>query len=275
MTTFGFDEHDDSYIDDAYDDFTPAAIYRCIKAESKWDPQLDLTAAFDVLADFEKQINALCIVVPDYHDRLDKLLDTFYSTWLFSASSLKVPEHKLNSLSYTLTMRSGSPTTLAILLCHFLQQANLDASMSLNQGDIGVHIAMSDEEGYLVEPSSGQQSWYIIPENADEAEGQEQEPLELIFDDEVYKLFLAQQKWSFISENKFGHALTCVEMLMELIGDDPYERRDRGYLLNQLDCPKMARDDLQFFVDECPDDPAIEIIQHQIEELEDNNKTHH
>ena len=90
-----------------------------------------------------------------------------------------------------------------------------------------------------------------------------------------FKLFLAQQKWSFISENKFGHALTCVEMLMELIGDDPYERRDRGYLLNQLDCPKMARDDLQFFVDECPDDPAIEIIQHQIEELEDNNKTHH
>ncbi|MEL0635138.1 transcriptional regulator, partial [Pseudoalteromonas carrageenovora] len=35
------------------------------------------------------------------------------------------------------------------------------------------------------------------------------------------------------------------------------------------------RDDLQFFGDECPDDPAIEIIQHLIEELEDNNKTHH
>ncbi|KKM82628.1 hypothetical protein LCGC14_1317700, partial [marine sediment metagenome] len=178
-------------------------------------------------------------------------------------------------LSYTLSMRSGSPTTLAIILCHFLQQANCDANLSLTQGDVGVHVAISDEEGYIIEPSSGQQSWYIIPENADEDDGQEQEPLELIFDDEVYKLFLAQQKWSFISENKFGHALTCVEMLMELIGDDPYERRDRGYLLNQLGCPKMARDDLQFFVDECPDDPAIEIIQHQIEELEDNNKTHH
>jgi regulator of sirC expression with transglutaminase-like and TPR domain len=37
----------------------------------------------------------------------------------------------------------------------------------------------------------------------------------------------------------------------------------------------MARADLQFFIDECPDDPAIEIIQYQIEELEDNNKTHH
>jgi regulator of sirC expression with transglutaminase-like and TPR domain len=275
MTTLGFDEHDESYIDDAYDEFTPAAIYRCIKAELKWDPQIDLTASFETLADFEQQISALCTRVSDEHDRLDELLDMFYSGWLFSASSLKVPEYKLNSLSYTLTMRSGSPTTLAILLCHFLQQAKLDASLSLTQGDVGVHVAISDEEGYVIEPSSGQQSWYIIPENADEDDGQEQEPLELIFDEEVYKLFLAQQKWSFISENKFGHALTCVEMLMELIGDDPYERRDRGYLLNQLGCPKMARDDLQFFIDECPDDPAIEIIQHQIEELEDNNKTHH
>ena len=256
-------------------EFTPPAIYRCIKAESKWDPQIDLTPCYETLTDFEQQISALCLKVSDEHDRLEKLLDMFYSDWLFSASGLKVPEYKLNTLSYTLSMRSGSPTTLAIILCHFLQQANCDANLSLTQGDVGVHVAISDEEGYIIEPSSGQQSWYIIPENADEDDGQEQEPLELIFDDEVYKLFLAQQKWSFISENKFGHALTCVEMLMELIGDDPYERRDRGYLLNQLGCPKMARDDLQFFVDECPDDPAIEIIQHQIEELEDNNKTHH
>ncbi|ALS32464.1 MULTISPECIES: tetratricopeptide repeat protein [Pseudoalteromonas] len=276
MTTLGFDEHDDSYFDEAYDDFLPPAIYRCIQAESKWDPQIDLTPSYEILTSFEQEIDALCLQTSDEHVRLDKLLDRFYSEWLFSASSLKVPEYKLNCISYTLTMRSGSPTTLAILLSHFLQHAKLDACVSITQGDIGIHVAMSDEEGYTIEPSSGQQSWYIIPENVDEDNAQEQEPLELIFDDEVYKLFLAQQKWSFISENKFGHALNCVEMLMDIIGDDPYERRDRGYLLNQLGCPKMARDDLQFFVDECPDDPAIEIIQHQIEELEDNNnKTHH
>ncbi|KAF7765947.1 hypothetical protein PUND_a1700 [Pseudoalteromonas undina] len=275
MTTLGFDEHDESYIEDAYDDFLPPAIYRCIKAEAKWDPQIDLTPSLEILTAFEQQIETICSQTRDAHDRLEQLLDCFYSQWLFSASSLKVPEYKLNSISYTLSMRSGTPTTLAILLCHFLQHAKLDASVSITQGEVGIHVAMSDDEGYIVEPSSGQQSWYIIPENTNEDNAQEQEPLELIFEDEVYKLFLAQQKWSFISENKFGHALTCVDLLMEMLGDDPYERRDRGYLLNQLGCPKMARDDLQFFVDECPDDPAIEVIQHQIEELEDNHKTHH
>ena len=275
MTTLGFDDHDESYFEDVYDDFLPPAIYRCIKAEAKWDPQIDLTPSLEILALFEQQIELLCLQTSDEHECLDKLLDCFYSQWLFSASSLKVPEYKLNSISYTLSMRSGTPTTLAILLCHFLQHAKLDASVSITHGEVGIHVAISDEEGYVIEPSSGQQSWYIIPENINEDNAQEQEPLELIFEEEVYKLFLAQQKWSFISENKFGHALTCVDLLMEMLGDDPYERRDRGYLLNQLGCPKMARDDLQFFVDECPDDPAIEVIQHQIEELEDNHKTHH
>jgi regulator of sirC expression with transglutaminase-like and TPR domain len=276
MTTFVYDDHDDELDqEDSFDDYTPPALYRCINAESKWDPQIDLAPCFSVLKDFEQQVDHVCIQKNDIHERLEAVVDMFYSQWLFSASGLVVPEHKLNSFSYTLTMRSGSPTTLAILLCHFLQQAKFDASVTINQNDLGVHVAISDEEGYLLEPTSGQQSWYIIPENADEENGQQQEPLELIFDDEVYKLFLAQQKWSFIAANKFGHALVCVEMLMDLLGDDPYERRDRGYLLNQLDCPKMARDDLQFFIDECPDDPAIEIIQHQLAELEDNNKTHH
>ncbi|CAM4119888.1 tetratricopeptide repeat protein [Pseudoalteromonas ostreae] len=275
MTTPWFEDQNEPYQDEAFDTFVPQALYRCISAEAKWDPQVDLSDSFATLSDFENQVTELCQQYPDIHDRFDALVDMFFTQWLFSVSSLKVPEYTLNSFSYMLSMRSGSETTLGILLCHLLNHAGFDANVTINNSEINVHVAISDEEGYLLEPSSGQQSWYIIPENASEENGDEQEPLELIFDEEVYKLYLAQQKWAFISSNKFGHALSCVEMLMELIGDDPYERRDRGYLLNQLDCPKMARDDLQFFIDECPDDPAIDIIQHQLEELEDNHKTHH
>ena len=58
-------------------------------------------------------------------------------------------------------------------------------------------------------------------------------------------------------------------------GSDPYERRDRGYLLRQLDCHNIARDDFEFFVSECPDDPATELIQHQLEEMEYQHNTLH
>lgn len=275
MTSPWFEEQNESYQDDTYSFLSGSVIYACINAEQKWDAQIDLAPSYNILNEFESYVAKLCSECSDPHERVDQLLDCFYQQWLFSATSLKVPEHQLNSFSYTLTMRSGSPTTLAILLAHLLNLAELEAHVTLMQGDLQVHIALSDEEGYLIEPCSGQQSWYITPENASEENGDSQEPLELVFEEELLKLYLAQQKWSFISANKFGHALSCVDMLMDLLGDDPYERRDRGYLLNQLDCPKMAKDDLQYFVDECPDDPAIELIRHQIEEIEDNNNTHH
>ena len=231
MTIPWFEDQNESYQDEAFDAYSSKVLYRCIDAELKWDPQVDLSACYETLNQLEDTVATFCSEIKEPHERLDKLLDTFYQHWLFSVSSLKVPEYTLNSFRYTITMRSGTQTTLAILLCHLIQHAELDASVTLSQGEVHVHVGISDEEGYLIEPSTGQQSWYITPENACEENGDEQEPLELVFDEELYKLYLAQQKWSFISESKFGHALHCVEMLMELLGDDPYERRDRVIFL--------------------------------------------
>ncbi|MFC3031742.1 tetratricopeptide repeat protein [Pseudoalteromonas fenneropenaei] len=266
MTESWFDEQDDNI------DYLPAPIYRCIQAELQWDAQAKVHQVCALLADLEHQVMQLIMDCEDEHQRLDRLLDKFFTDWLFSGTNQEVPEYQLNSLCYLLQMHSGSPTSLAILLVHLLEMAHLEANIAINQGDIMIHIAISEEEGYMLDPTNGQQSWYVVPENAPE---EDSEPLELVMGEELLKLFLAQQKWAFIGGEKFGHALGCVDMLMELLGDDPYERRDRGYLLNQLDCPKMAKADLQFFVDECPDDPTIELIQLQIAELPDHNNILH
>ncbi|KNC68380.1 tetratricopeptide repeat protein [Pseudoalteromonas ardens] len=267
MTDIWFDEHDTST-----DHFSTPALLRCIWAEPQWDAQADTSHTLCLLAELEQAVDAICHQNDDKHKCVDALLDAFYTQWLFSGTDQKVPEHLLNNVCYVLKMHSGTSMALALILVHLLERARLNASLAINQGDVLVHIALSDEEGYIIDPSSGHQSWYVIPENGDD---KEQEPMELVFGEEAFKLYLAQQKWSFIAAEKFGHALSCVEMLMELLGDDPYERRDRGYLLNQLNCPKMAKDDLQFFVDECPDDPTIELIQNQIAELADHNNILH
>jgi regulator of sirC expression with transglutaminase-like and TPR domain len=266
MTEPWFDEQDYT------EEFYPAPIYRCIQAELQWDAQAKVGEVCSLLAELEEQVISLIATESDHHARLNKLLDLFYTDWLFSGTSQDVPDHQLNSLCYLLQMHSGSPTSLAILLVHLLETLELQGNLCLVQGDVMVHVGFSDEEGYIIDPTNGQQSWYVVPENAQEDDS---EPLELVIGEELFKLFLAQQKWAFIGAEKFGHALCCVDMLMSLLGNDPYERRDRGYLLNQLDCPKMAKDDLQFFIDECPDDPTIELIQMQIAELSDYNNILH
>lgn len=261
MTDIWFDDQEGSA------DYIPQQVlFRCINAELNWDTQADLDASYCQLAELEMAVDQLRHSHSDNHQLVDTLLDSFYTKWLFSGGQDEA-EYKLNSVNYVLNMRSGSPIALALILTHLLQRAQLNADMAFNDGEIMVHVAMSDEEGYIIEPCGGQQRWYIVPENAEKND----EPYELVMGDEAVKLYLAQQKWAFITADKFSHALSCVEQLMDLLGDDPYERRDRGYLLNQLNCPKLAKEDLQYFVDECPDDPTIEIIQHQISELTDHN----
>ncbi|CCQ09669.1 FIG002708: Protein SirB1 [Pseudoalteromonas luteoviolacea B = ATCC 29581] len=266
MTEPWFDEQNYS------EDYHPAPIYRCIQAELQWDAQAKISEVCSQLSHLEQRVLELVEEEVDIHQRLTRLLDLFYTEWLFTGTNQDTPDHLLNSLCFLLQMRSGSATSLGILLVHLLETASIQGNVCLSQGEVMVHVGMSDEEGYMIDPTNGQQTWYIIPENAEE---EDSEPLELVMDEEVFKLFLAQQKWAFIGAEKFGHALCCVDMLMDLLGNDPYERRDRGYLLNQLDCPKMAKEDLQFFVDECPDDPTIELIQMQIAELSDYNNILH
>jgi len=65
----------------------------------------------------------------------------------------------------------------------------------------------------------------------------------------------------------FDQALKCVDLLIELRPEDPFERRDRGFLLHQLDCFKVAYDDYQYFVEQCPKDPAAQLLKMQLEKI--------
>ena len=55
---------------------------------------------------------------------------------------------------------------------------------------------------------------------------------------------------------------------MVITDSDPYEIRDRGYLLQNLKCDELAIKDFETFIEECPDDPSIEVLQSQIEEMD-------
>ena len=62
---------------------------------------------------------------------------------------------------------------------------------------------------------------------------------------------------------------------MVLTDGDPYELRDRGYLLHNLNCDELAIKDFEKFIEECPDDPSIDVLQSQIEEMDSHFRTIH
>jgi regulator of sirC expression with transglutaminase-like and TPR domain len=59
------------------------------------------------------------------------------------------------------------------------------------------------------------------------------------------------------------------------VPDDPYEIRDRGFIYQQLDCHQVALTDYQFFIDQCPDDPAAELLKNQVSAMSNTQVTLH
>ncbi|SFD56145.1 tetratricopeptide repeat protein [Pseudoalteromonas denitrificans] len=261
-----FDDHEQDY-----DQLEP--IHACLKAELKWLAVADVMEYLDILQNLATEAKNITKICKNTHEGLDALIDDFYGKWTFSGTSQRIEESRLNSLSYALSYRTGSDLPLALILTHVLQKSDFNACIVVFETCLMVLVKMSEGEGYLIDPASGQQSWYLKAENLSEEENPD--AFQVIPNDGLYKLFLAHQKWAFISENKNYQALNCIELLIDITGDDPYERRDRGYLLRNINCSEMAREDLEYFINECPDDPAIELIQHQLEELEHNINTIH
>ena len=75
-------------------------------------------------------------------------------------------------------------------------------------------------------------------------------------------------KASFIHHQHFTHALMCSQLLLKLDPDCPFERRDRGYLYEQLECNQLAVEDFKFFIEQCPDDPIAQMLKIQARALD-------
>ena len=150
-------------------------------------------------------------VVLQLNKTLNALLDNFYGDWAFSGTSQKVPVSMLNSVAYTLHYRTGSNISLGMILIHVMEQLGFDVELMVFENDIQVLLKSAPVEGFLIDPCSGGQRWYIKPEN--DSDEQLEDAFQQLFDEDLEKLFFGSQKWAFISEKKYGDAFRCVEKI--------------------------------------------------------------
>jgi len=62
---------------------------------------------------------------------------------------------------------------------------------------------------------------------------------------------------------------------MKSVTAGTYEIRDRGLIYAQLECDHVAINDLNYFVEQCPEDPISEVIKVQIHSIEHKQVTLH
>lgn len=62
-------------------------------------------------------------------------------------------------------------------------------------------------------------------------------------------------------------ALACSDLALLINPEDPHEIRDRGYIYQQLDCCHAAAGNYSYFIEQCPEDPAADLLKLQVQAL--------
>ncbi|WP_281558612.1 tetratricopeptide repeat protein [Thalassomonas sp. RHCl1] len=174
--------------------------------------------------------------------------------------------HRLES---GIHFRALAPSLKVILIHHIITECGFDVDIIYVPEKNMIRVVCDDIYAIIFDPVTGESlNWHELDKRMDDIEGDpSQQELLPISHKSLLLDHITSIKNALIREQVFDLALKCVDVLLAMRPDDPFERRDRGFLLHQLDCFKVAYDDYRFFVEQCPKDPAAQLLKLQLDNI--------
>ncbi|QNS15132.1 SirB1 family protein [Mannheimia bovis] len=214
-------------------------------------------------------------------ERINQLLNLVYQEWGFHCYYEDYFHTENLLLNQVIKKRRGMPVSLGAIVLYlasvldlplypvnFPTQLVLRAEMKQPNGATKVRFInpwngefisiemlnkwLEGEMGFGVE---------VTPDLLRRAEPQEL--LERI--ETVFKMALTR-------EGKYEETLRLIEYRLTMSPEDPYEIRDRGMVLASMDCYQAALEDINYFIDQCPEDPSAEILKMEVKGLEQKSQ---
>lgn len=211
--------------------------------------------------------------------QLEKLLELFFTEWGFGACRGVYRLSDALWLDQVLQKRQGSAVALGTILLWIASQLSLPLAPVIFPTQL-ILRAETAEELWLINPFNGDtldehtlEVWLkgnispiaeLFNEDLDEADNAE-----------VVHKMLDTLKAALMEEGQMEMALRASEALLAFNPEDPYEIRDRGLIYAQLECDHIALTDLNYFVEQCPEDPISEMIRAQINAISHKSITLH
>ncbi|TCI02982.1 tetratricopeptide repeat protein [Corallincola luteus] len=211
-----------------------------------------------------------------YYDSMDARLAAFHE---YLYQELKFRPQAENCLSpdnglvdRVIEQSAGSPIVMSMLYLYLLQYSEIPCAIVEYPGAVLVRI--DDQQlGYrYIDATDGRELRFAEMEarlrgiRGDLARLSD-DMLQPIDEDQALSRLLLGLKAALIREERFAEALICCEQLLTLNQDDPFEVRDRGFLLQQLQCFPLALKDFEFFLQKCPDDPSAPLLKTQMRQM--------
>lgn len=250
-------------------------LIKLLTLESQWDAFVKVPNAMHILDEIVREVSPNIPEDKTTHDRLDFVLDYLYMHCGFSTTVQEIPESQLQSIAFAIYFRTGESINLGVVISYLLAKLSFKASLVTVLDDVFIDVELPEtSESILIDPTTGTFEYKVLSDTRvlPSANALYPSPLDSMY---VFTLYLNRQKMAFISENMYEQALCCVDHLMKYLPKDPYQYRDRGFLLHYLDCDALARSDFEKFIQQCPDDPAAQMLKMQLDEKELEVRTVH
>lgn len=202
-------------------------------------------------------------------EQAEQLINELFVEQLFIDNQREIWPVTAHKLSTAVGFKLMSPALKSVVLCHIFRLCGFETDVVFVPQKNMVRIVCDELYAIVFDPITGESlNWHELDLCMDDLDGDPQKhQIEEISRLSLIVKHVSSLKGALIREGHFAQALKCVDILIALRPDDPFERRDRGFLLHQLDCFKVAYDDYQYFVDKCPKDPAAQLLKMQLDKI--------
>lgn len=226
----------------------------------------------DLLTQFELKL------VEDMDDlaKVQALLDFYYLEQIFSLPS-KSEQLLAYDISRLFDTHSGSEFLLGFLLIDLCNQFDIEACAIYENQKILVKIRLASGEYIFINPDCGTSlDWEeVISFIGQDHDFTSPEDCEGFTQEDLIVSLISLRKSELIDNGQYLEAFNYIEILLAEDPDNPYERRDRGFILQQLECDKFAKADFEFFIEKCPQDPVAGLLKLQIENMLNTYQAEH
>lgn len=224
-----------------------------------------------------EQCQAVIAEIESPLEQAEILLNELFYQHLF------IDQHKAHwpinafKVAMSLNLRLMSPIVKAAMVCEIVNACGFNTDLVFVPNKVMVRLCCDEHYAIVFDAISGESlDWHELDLRFDELDGDpSQQQLISMNRQAILVEYLSGLKQVLIREQAFDQALVCVDILLSLNPDDPLQRRDRGFLLHQLDCFKVAVDDYRYFVEQCPKDPAAQLLKIQLDNITLSEPTFH
>ncbi|UXI01930.1 SirB1 family protein [Photobacterium sp. TY1-4] len=212
--------------------------------------------------------------------RLDGLIRLFYREWGFRGDQDQYYASQNLYLDQVLDRKMGIPVTLGAVFLYLARHLELPVSSVGFPTQYLIKIDWRDREPQYLNPFDGEylsrrtMAAWLKGHRGPFAELR-REHLEEADNGDILARWLTVMKSALLREERYADALRCSDLALAFRPGDPHEIRDRGYIYQQLDCNHAAAMDYEYFIEQCPEDPAAKLLKLQVKALHEEPQVLH